>query len=249
MERWNREVKSVLTGVVCMVQLCFSSSALSAGTILAGGLSSPDSGVLCNGEARVCYDSFGVSIRLTGEFMGQSAADSLTRKLSLVDGKYFDRTNFKPVQGISCHTLEKACYQGDVLSEVLSNTLFGADAGVYDADALLGVSWAWGDTSYSNDIQEKAAEGRQYLLRFKDHGVLQIQADCNTVMGSYHVSSHSLILGLGPSTMMSCGPDSKDVKFLKDIAGTTAWFIKKGDLYLGTKADTGSMHFYRTSVQ
>ena len=91
---------------------------------------------------KVCYDAFGVSIGITEEFMGQQAADRLTRELSQVEEKYFDRTNFNPVQGVSCHTLEKACYEEGTLSDTISAALFADDAGKYDIQALSGVRWA-----------------------------------------------------------------------------------------------------------
>lgn len=61
---------------------------------LPGNLISPQTGAICNRKVKVCYDSFGVSIGITKDVMGEQAADKLTRELSAVDEANFDRTNF-----------------------------------------------------------------------------------------------------------------------------------------------------------
>ncbi len=38
-------------------------------------------------------------------------------------------------------------------------------------------------------------------------------------------------------------PSNKDIEF--DSVSTAVWFLRKGDLYLDIKADTGTMRFYR----
>ncbi len=44
---------------------------------------------------------------------------------------------------------------------------------------------------------------------------------------------------------MACGPDSQEQQFLRDLQGAAVWFLKKGDLYLDIRADTGTIRFYR----
>ncbi len=217
-----------------------------AGIQFPAGLVSPESGVLCNEDVKVCYDAFGVSIGLTEVFMGRQAADHLTGELSLIEEKYFDRTNFNPVRGVSCHTLEKACYEEDVLSTPLSTALFATEAGKYDIQALPGVRWAWDGSQYNNDTAVKAKEGREYSLIFLADGSLKIKADCNNVSAGYRSEGKNLSIHPGPSTMMACGADSQDQQFLRDLNGVAGWFLKKGDLYLDMKADAGTMRFYRS---
>ncbi len=216
---------------------------------LPGGLVSPQSGTICNEKVKVCYDAFGVSIGITKDVMGAQAADKLTRELAAVPEKYFDRTTFNPVQGISCHTLEKACYEDDTLSKALSSALFGAAVGKYGPDALIDVPWAWDGSRYNNDTEVLAAEGREYRLMFKADGSLQIQADCNRIFGNAAVEGRSISVTLGPGTRMACAPDSQDQQFLRDLEGVAVWFLKKGDLYLDIKFDTGTMRFYRGVAQ
>lgn len=128
----NNSQAPFLYTVVCMFilsQIGLISSVSAEETQLPAGLISPESGTICNERVKICYDTFGVSIGITKEVMGEHAAEKLTRKLSSVDEKYFDRNNFNPVEGISCHTLEKACYEGNTMSKLLSAALFGEEVG------------------------------------------------------------------------------------------------------------------------
>ena len=213
---------------------------------LPGLLISPQQGVICNERVKVCYDAQGVSVGITQEIMGQEAADQLSSNLTAVDKKFFDPTNFKPVQGVSCHTLEKACYKEDTLSTALSSALFGENAEKYGPEVLPGTSWAWNGSCYNNDTEVRPEESNHFKINFKTDGSVQLQADCNTVHGSYHADGKSISITLGPSTMMACGPKSLDHQFLKDLQGVATWFLKRGDLYLDIKSDTGTMDFYRS---
>jgi len=242
-QKWSFSRFFVYVGI--MLQMVLLTTVNAEEKKLPGGLISPQVGAICNEQVKVCYDVFGVSIGITEDIMGKDAADKLTRELSVVDEKYFDRTNFNPVSGVSCHTLEKVCYEGDGVSDILSAALFGASVGKYGPEALVGVSWAWDGSQYNNDTEIRAMDGHNYRLSFKDDGSVQIQADCNRVHGSYIAKGKSLLIQSGPSTRMACGPNSQDQQFLRDLQGVAVWFFKKGDLYLDIKADTGTMRFYR----
>lgn len=235
----------VLCSAFILQLLLLTPSAGAKGNLLPGGLISPQTGTICNEKVKVCYDTFGVSIGITKDIMGEQAAEKLTRELSAVPEDFFDRTTFNPVQGISCHTLEKACYEDDTISEILSSALFGDAVGKYGPEVLIDVPWAWDGSRYNNDTETVAAEGREYRLVFLAAGSLQIQADCNRVSGAYSAEKRSIAITIGPSTRMACGPDSQDQQFLKDLEGAALWFLKKGDLYLDIKFDTGTMQFYR----
>ncbi len=238
-------VPGFLIGTSVVLQVVLFSTVQAQGARLPDNLISPEEGVVCNGQAKVCYDTFGVTIGITNDIMGQEAADKLAQELSAVDEKYFDRSNFNPAQGISCHTLERRCYEDNTVNDLLSTALFGDDAGTYGPEVLIDVPWAWGGSRYNNNTEVLAKDGRTYSLRFIQDGLLQIKADCNMVRGSYHVEGRSLSIKLGASTKMACGPDIQDQQFLKDLEGVAVWFLKKGKLYLDIKVDTGTMDFYR----
>jgi heat shock protein HslJ len=241
---WTSPGFHICSAFFLQALLLFPASA-DADNKLPGGLISPQTGTICNEKAKVCYDTFGVSIGITKDIMGEQAADTLTRELSAVPEDSFDRTTFNPAQGVSCHTLEKACYEEDTISKALSSALFGDDVGKYGPDALIDVPWAWDWSHYNNDTEVLAMDGREYRMKFQADGSLRIQADCNRVFGTYGAEKKSISITLGPSTLMACGPDSQDQQFLKDLEGVAGWFLKKGMLYLDIKSDVGTMRFYR----
>lgn len=237
-----------LCEIICLsilLQVAIFSNVSAKEEQLPADLISPEVGVICNEHVKICYNTFGVSIGITRELMGEEAAEKLTRELAAVDEKYFDRTNFNPVEGVSCHTLEKACYEGDKISKLLSAALFGRNDGCYDAHALLDVFWVWDGSRYNNDTEVRAADDRQYTLIFQADASLKIMADCNRVFAQYNSGGKSLAITLGPSTRMACAPDSQDQLFLRDLAGVAGWFMRKGDLYLDMEADAGTMRFYK----
>jgi len=244
MKSQSRSVCIILSGSILL-----AATVCAAGSLLPGDLISPQVGSLCNKEANVCYDVYGVSIGITKEIMGQEAADKLNNQISAIDKKYFDQSNFNPAQGISCHTLEKLCYEGDTINDALSTALFGADAGKYGPDALHDVVWMWNTTQYNNDTKIRAKDGHVYRVQFMKAGSIKMKVDCNMAGGNYRAEGKSLTITPGPSTRMACGPDSQDREFLADIEGVAGWLLHKGDLYLDIKFDTGTMNFYRGVVQ
>jgi len=248
----NTQAAFFLCEIVCMsmlLQFAVFSNVSARENQLPAGLISPEAGTICNEHVKVCYDTFGVSIGITKEVMGELAAGKLTRELAAGDEKFFDRTIFNPVEGVSCHTLEKACYEGDEISKFLSAALFGRNEGCYDEHALIDVSWIWDGSRYNNDTKVRAADDRQYTLIFQADASLKIMADCNRVFAQYNSGGKSLTIILGPSTRMACALDSQDQVFLRDLAGVAGWFLRKGDLYLDMKADAGTMRFYKGVMQ
>ena len=54
-----------------------------------GNVYSPEQGVICDKKSGFCSDSYGISLGMTKDFLGQKAADKFTKILS---DKDFDAT-------------------------------------------------------------------------------------------------------------------------------------------------------------
>ena len=67
---------------------------------------SPEAGVICDKKSGFCSDSYGISIGMTKDFLGQKAADKFTKILS---DKDFDPTSYTMSNGLSCDTKKKIC--------------------------------------------------------------------------------------------------------------------------------------------
>ena len=69
-----------------------------------GGVYSPSQGVLCDTKAGFCADSYGISMGLTKEYLGQAAQDKL------MSYKDFDTSEFTMTNGVYCDSKMRKCY-------------------------------------------------------------------------------------------------------------------------------------------
>ena len=71
-----------------------------------GNVYSPEQGVICDKKSGFCSDSYGISLGMTKDFLGQKAADKFTKILS---DKDFDATIYTMSNGLTCDTKKKIC--------------------------------------------------------------------------------------------------------------------------------------------
>jgi len=71
-----------------------------------GSVYSPEQGVICDKKSGFCSDSYGISLGMTKDFLGQKAADKFTKILS---DKDFDATIYTMSNGLTCDTKQKIC--------------------------------------------------------------------------------------------------------------------------------------------
>ena len=72
----------------------------------AGSVYSPDKGVICDRKSGFCADSYGISLGLTQEYLGDKHAATWEKRLS---NPGFDSSAFTMSNGLSCDTKEKVC--------------------------------------------------------------------------------------------------------------------------------------------
>lgn len=72
----------------------------------ANSVYSPDKGVICDKKAGFCSDSYGISLGMTKEYLGESAANKTSKMLNSPD---FDASAFTLSNGLSCDTKRKEC--------------------------------------------------------------------------------------------------------------------------------------------
>jgi heat shock protein HslJ len=73
----------------------------------------------------------------------------------------------------------------------------------------------------------------RYTIEFQTQSMLQIRADCNQVGGTYTASGSNVTLHLGPSTLVSCPPDSQADQFLADLVRVMTYAIDGSNLEFG----------------
>jgi uncharacterized lipoprotein YbaY/heat shock protein HslJ len=109
---------------------------------------------------------------------------------------------------------------------------------------IVGTVWNWEqflDTAEKNDIVVPYPPA--YQLELRPDGTFAAKADCNVASGSYTLDGSSLTLGLGPTTLAECGPDSLYNDYVA-LLGQVVTYVREGEvLYLNLFADAGNMKF------
>jgi heat shock protein HslJ len=118
----------------------------------------------------------------------------------------------------------------------------GPAKGDTDPAALVDRTWQWVATTTAGENVIPPAPER-YTIRLTAEGRLQARFDCNSGGGTYQASAGRLSFGLMMSTRMACPPDSLDIPFMRGLGQVDSFYIEDGQLYLGLKADGGSMRF------
>jgi heat shock protein HslJ len=129
---------------------------------------------------------------------------------------------------------------GDVL---LMMDAEGQEMLQYNASDIVGYDWIWVEFLENNDNQIAPENPWDYTLRFNPDGQVNIQADCNQVIGSYTLEGSQVNIELGISTLAACPPDSLSDEYLRLLSGAVIYFREGVFLYLDIQMDTGTMRF------
>jgi hypothetical protein len=90
------------------------------------GLTYPRSGVVCDSDGKVCYDSYGPSISITTDVYGKKAGKQLTKNLSQSNSR-----DFRLSTGQACSVAKRTCWNDgwaeQVVAPSLTKQLFGSN--------------------------------------------------------------------------------------------------------------------------
>jgi heat shock protein HslJ len=102
--------------------------------------------------------------------------------------------------------------------------------GTSTAMSLTQGPWQWEGSVRADGTSVAPADPTRYTAEFGTTGSLVLQADCNTVLGTYTTSGSSLSIQLGPSSLVGCPPGSLADEFTNDIAAATRYSLSGGQL-------------------
>jgi hypothetical protein len=71
-----------------------------------GTVFSPEAGVICDKKSGFCSDSYGISLGITKEVLGEKAALKWEK---ILKSKDFDATSYTMSNGLNCDTKKKIC--------------------------------------------------------------------------------------------------------------------------------------------
>lgn len=106
--------------------------------------------------------------------------------------------------------------------------------------ALTANPWHWvafTDPAQQFDVDDPVS----YTLTFQEDGTVNIQADCNSAIGSYMQDGSSISIEVGPMTMAACPPGSLSDDFVKYLGFAAIYFFEESDLFIDLMADGGTM--------
>lgn len=215
---------------------------------LPAGLTSPESGVICNTSTGVCFDRYGPSIGFTGIFLGDKASEALLDKLRLKAPEEIFGYRVDITPQVYFLKIEEICFSGGVPDMELTEILFGKDA----TQRISGIPspfrpslWKWQETIYYNEDRGVPGDPENYTLAFHPDGTVRIQADCNMAGGTYSVKGNAFEIKVTHSTLAECPPPSMYDKFLKDLGDLMTFEIDGSNLYLHFGEGAGLMKFSR----
>ncbi|MCA9874297.1 MAG: META domain-containing protein [Anaerolineales bacterium] len=114
---------------------------------------------------------------------------------------------------------------------------------VNEAD-IVDILWLWTDISAGQPVtQTLVPNPEKYSMVLRSDGLVNIQADCNSVGGTYTLDGRTLTITLGPSTKAYCGDASLDQTFLEALGMVNQVGLEDGRLQLYLADNDGLMNW------
>ena len=112
-----------------------------------------------------------------------------------------------------------------------------------DGASLEGTFWRLVAIQSMDDSQYRPQDGALYTIEFHPDRRLFVQADCNHGQGTWMQGGSELKLGRIGMTKMMCGPNSLEVRFLRDLDYVRSFVMRRNKLFVATLADGAVLEF------
>lgn len=98
---------------------------------------------------------------------------------------------------------------------------------------IIGIEWQWSETVQTEpDIQTVVPDPEKYTIAFSEDNTYSIKADCNVGSGSYTLEENKITINPGPMTLVYCGDESFDNKYLAFLGNVKSIAIENDQLVL-----------------
>ena len=113
------------------------------------------------------------------------------------------------------------------------------------AASLAGPTWQWAPGSEAQASGGTAAQsGAAYTIEFHLDGTVTIEADCNTLTGTYSISLPlGLTIDVTAASLAECGDSSLDAVYLGSLDRISSYSTDGGELRLFFGDDVEAMRF------
>ncbi|WP_164997876.1 META domain-containing protein [Methanolobus psychrotolerans] len=105
---------------------------------------------------------------------------------------------------------------------------------------IIDAKWQWSESVETEPSgQLFVPEPEKYTITFSADGTYLIRADCNSGSGSYVLEEDQMTLSPGPMTLVYCGSESLDYKYIAFLGNVTSISIENDQLvlYVGESGD------------
>ena len=112
------------------------------------------------------------------------------------------------------------------------------------AEQITGIAWQWTEVSQNALLDPiLVPEPGKYTVIFNANGLVNVQADCNSVGGAYTLKNNLLTISLAAQTLSFCGEESLDQQFLSLLGKSREVGLADGRMLLDLNDEAGQMGF------
>jgi heat shock protein HslJ len=116
-------------------------------------------------------------------------------------------------------------------------------AGRSATDSIVGLTWEWVESVYSDDTSVEVYDPNSYTLTLLPDGSVALQVDCNRGGGTYTLDGSQLTLDVAIMTRVACPEGTLSEVFMRDLSAAATYVMDGEDLIINLFADAGNMRF------
>lgn len=151
---------------------------------------------------------------------------------------------------LSVALLVSGCADTTDITEEASNGQSGThtDPESVSIDDTTDIKWHWSAlTGDDAGNLSTAPDPQRYTIQFSKDGTYGIRADCNSGGGEYALAGDKLTIEPGFTTLVYCGPESLDTRYLSLLQAVTGFSVADEKLVLSLEEEGKQMIFVKES--
>ena len=110
-------------------------------------------------------------------------------------------------------------------------------------ESLIGIKWMWKESVLTD--KKVTPTKHKSFISFEKDDKLVLSSDCNKGSAFYKLKSNILEISPVMSTKMSCGSESTEKEYFKELRLAHDLFLKDNELHIALKDSIGEMIFVK----
>ena len=142
-----------------------------------------------------------------------------------------------------CCATQQVVVAYELVDGELIEVALASAAGRAAEGGIVGVTWEWVESLYSDDTTVEVYDPSSYTLLLQPDGAVVLQVDCNRGGGSYTLDGSQLTLDVAIMTRVACPEGTLSEVFMRDLSAAATYVMDGEDLVINLFADAGNMRF------